>query len=176
MGRHCVNPHKGANNYILKIPNYKELLRETTCETMKYSPDYYNCGGFALGTFNWYRPYRYGSGLYDEINDIREQLCNENIDYYEGCSLIGERYVRYMCNQKVFVEYIIVLNLNKMSILLLLKPQIMIFIMRVDLLMVVGFIKWAATSLKNLLNAKFLMTNGGIVYVVIIRAICFYLL
>lgn len=87
-----------GNDYVLKIPNYKELLRETTHRVMTKDRDCYNCGGFALGTFNWYRPYKFDcfeETLNKSIWEIREDI-DCGYDYDEGCTEIANIMVKFM--------------------------------------------------------------------------------
>ena len=87
-----------GNDYILKIRNYKELLRETTHRVMTKHCVRYNCGGFALGTFNWYRPYKFDcfEGTLDKsICDIRDDI-DCGCDYDEGCTEIANIMVKFM--------------------------------------------------------------------------------
>lgn len=82
-----------GNDYVLKIPNYKELLRETTHRVMTKDCVRYNCGGFALGIFNWYRPYTYTDN--ETIWDIREDI-DDGIGYDEGCTKMATIMVENM--------------------------------------------------------------------------------
>lgn len=89
-----------GNDYVLDIPNYQELLRETTHRVMVKDCDRYNCGGFALGLFNWYRPYDYyndwdDDAQDDDIWDIRNDIAN-GYDYDDGCTEIARIMVGFM--------------------------------------------------------------------------------
>ena len=91
-----------GNSYILKLPNYPELLRETTHRVMVKDPDLYNCGGFALGIFNWYRPYTWNENTEETndetIYDIREDI-DYGADYDECCTKIAHIMIKTMENE-----------------------------------------------------------------------------
>ena len=83
------------NAYILDIPNYKELLREASHRAITDDLDDYNCGGFALGTFDWYVPYSWYDGC-EEVCDLRADIDEGYIDEYDGVTRIAELFIENM--------------------------------------------------------------------------------
>ena len=93
-----------GNGYLFKINNYKELLRETSNSILMLDRYDYNCGGFALGTFEWYVPSSYEED-YDnetieqvEVEDIRQDYYKCRLDYYDACNEIANYFIKNMCN------------------------------------------------------------------------------
>ena len=78
-----------TNDYILELGNGAQIVHEVPVALHKDCYDY-NCGGFALGTFNWYLPYK----KYDEnIEDIRE---DDSLDDDGLCDALADYYIEYM--------------------------------------------------------------------------------
>ena len=101
-----------GNGYLFKIFNYKELLHETSNSILTLDRYDYNCGGFALGTFDWYVPSSYEED-YDnetieqiEVTDIRQEYYNSRLDHYDACDEIANYFIKNMCNDLIGVREI----------------------------------------------------------------------
>lgn len=90
-----MSRYTNGNEYILRLPNAKNLLRNTGDFIMKRGRGWYNCGGFALGRPDWYVPY--DDEVSDEVYGVQRALDDEEITYDECCTEIGQLYVNYMC-------------------------------------------------------------------------------
>ena len=99
MSRMRAKPYFRRNDYILEMDNYKELLTEASHNVMTIERGHYNCGGFALGTFNWYLPYARCTEYHEKMWEIREDMDYGALDYDEGCDAIAEIYVDFMCSE-----------------------------------------------------------------------------
>lgn len=82
-----------TNDYILELGNGAQIVREVPVALHKDRYDY-NCGGFALGTFNWYLPYKkYDETTEDALYDIRE---DDSLDEDGLCDALADYYIEYM--------------------------------------------------------------------------------
>lgn len=86
------------NRYLVKE---KALLREVGNGVLGRDQICFNCGGFALGTYDWYLPYadedQWEEWWYDEVKEQTE-------DYNEWCDLMADRYIRFMERDRVCRE------------------------------------------------------------------------
>lgn len=85
-----------SNRYLVKE---KALLREVGKELLGRDQMEFNCGGFALGTYNWYLPYEYD--LWDEW---QEQVEEQTADYDEQCDLMADKCICFMERDQVCRE------------------------------------------------------------------------
>lgn len=103
------------NSYLFDLPNYSELLKETSDEVLKAY--HFNCGGFALGNYEWYLPSSFPTEEYlweaeeedemiEEVIKLQDDFYNGVIDHYEACTAIGEIYMNSMCKDLRFVRRI----------------------------------------------------------------------
>lgn len=113
---------KVRNNYILDIKNCADLLKETTNTILFQNEDFYNCGGFALGLFTWYRPYNYDEK--ENINFIIEDYDEDLISEDEACEEIGKIYVNHMVEQGLCREVFSEDDLNSDEYLVAFKASI----------------------------------------------------
>lgn len=77
------------NRYLTKE---KALLRETGNQVLAEEQSWYNCGGFALGTYDWYLPYEDEWQWEEWVTD----LCADYEGYDELCDALAARCVEYM--------------------------------------------------------------------------------
>lgn len=99
----------------MKKINYSEDYLNERHIRNEYNTDYddYNCGGYALKTFNWYRPYAYDKKNYPwrSLMDRVEYLVyNEGFDKEEAVSILLEEHTKKMLEQ--FAETLRVVSLN----------------------------------------------------------------
>jgi hypothetical protein len=90
---------------VRHLENGQTILKDTNNATDNTDRYDYNCGGFALGTFDWYLPYiSDDEGEYYEPNEDNmdavynaryDHDCGE-IDYYEMCNIIADVYIDNM--------------------------------------------------------------------------------
>ena len=102
-----------GNGYLFKISNYEELLRETSHSILFLDSSDYNCGGFALGTFEWYVPSSYGNVWDDnltteqlEVQDIRSDFYYNKLFHRDACDKIADYFIKSMCNDLIGIREI----------------------------------------------------------------------
>lgn len=86
------------NDYIIFLRNGTEIANEIP-QTNNFDEGEYNCGGLALGTFNWYRPYN--RALLPEVLNLRDQYevayeNDEYLDYDELCDQLADLFIGHM--------------------------------------------------------------------------------
>lgn len=67
--------------------------REGKRNSTNTDSDYYNCGGFALSTYSWYKPYSYDRS---EIVDTIVNLTDEGLSYEKITSIILDKFEEQM--------------------------------------------------------------------------------
>lgn len=113
---------KVINNYILDIENCADLLKETTNTVLFEDEMYYNCGGFALGVFNWYRPYDHDEK--EAVDSIIEDYDDELINELDACNEIADIYVSHMEKADLCREIFSEDDLNENEYLVAFKSSI----------------------------------------------------
>lgn len=82
--------------YAKNLSNYRSVVKETNNQILINPQGYYNCMGYALGTFDWedidsfrYTPYRCGEKRYLEcMNEILWECVDELLERFPQIRLI----------------------------------------------------------------------------------------